>query len=116
MADAKFTLTFTHYLSHNNDFEYILLRSAIAASQANVMAEKKDNNALQNELFEEITILRNELKTFKSHMVSDLNKIKNSVAECQLSNERMYNEKSNGVANVKSDIRQIFGIDRCEMF
>ena len=47
------------------------------------------------------------MKSLKNDTLSDINKIKATLAECQFSLGHVCSEKANGVASLKSDIRQI---------
>ena len=47
------------------------------------------------------------MNSFKSECVAEKNKLKKSVADCAQSIDRICDEESNGIATIKSDVRQI---------
>ena len=89
--------------TENCELDIHLLRNTIAAIQADVLVLKQDNGTA----FDELKKPRNGFNSFKTDMVADINKLKRSVAECEQSIARICDEKSNGIATIKSDVRQI---------
>ena len=67
------------------------------------MTLQQDNKTLRDESIEEYKSLRNDM----NDTLSDINKTKATLAECQFSIEHVCSEKANGAASLKSDIRQI---------
>ena len=89
--------------NENCDLDIQLLRNAIAAVQADVLGLKQDNSSACDELKN----FKTELNSFKSECVAEINKLKKSVADCAQSIDRICDEGSNGIATIKSDVRQI---------
>ena len=104
MAETKTQITDA---SQNHELEFKLIHNSMASIQADIMALQQDNKTLRDECIKECKSLRNEMKSLKTDTLSDINKIKTTLAECQLSIERVCSDKANGVASLKSDIRQI---------
>ncbi|MCG7879139.1 MAG: hypothetical protein N0C90_22815, partial [Candidatus Thiodiazotropha endolucinida] len=84
------------------ELDMTVLRDTIASLQTDVMALKQDNGSM----FEELKSLKTELKSFKSNVGANINSLKDTLAVCEQSIERISNERCNGIASVKSDIRQ----------
>ena len=80
-----------------------LLRNVLATVQADVLSLKQDNSTVCDEMKN----LKTELISFKSECVAEINRLKKSVVDCEQSIDRICDEKSNGIATIKNDVRQI---------
>ena len=96
--------------SNGGDVELSLLRSIIANVQADVLQLKEVNKSLKEEFYKDMKVVKDEIKSIKSELSSVLEsnrKNSNLIVEIRQIVDRLNDEKSNGVANIRSDIKQI---------
>ena len=78
--------------------------------QADILQLKESNRWLKEEYSKDLKLVKDEIKSTKSELKSILEtsrKNSNSINEIRQSLDRLNDEKSNGVANFRSDIKQI---------
>lgn len=78
--------------------------------QADILQLKESNRWLKEEYSKDLKLVKDEIKSTKSELKSILEtsrKNSNSINEIRQSLDRLNDEKSNGVANLRSDIKQI---------
>ena len=80
-----------------------LLRNALATVQADVLSLKQDSSTVCDGMKN----LKTEMNSFKSECVAEINRLKKSVVDCEQSIDRICDEKVNGIATIKNDVRQI---------
>ena len=96
--------------SNGGDVELSLLRSIIANVQADVLQLKEVNKSLKEEFYKDMKVVKDEIKSIKSELSAVLEsnrKNSNLIVEIRQTADRLNDEKSNGVENIRSDIKQI---------
>ena len=66
---------------------------------------KQENIAMKSELNSEIKSLRKDLNQLQADVATDFSELRNLISTNAQSIDRICNERSNGVANLKSDIK-----------
>ena len=97
VMDASFQAT--------NITEMELLRKTVQGLSSDMIAIKQENNALKSEIKAEIKSLRKDLNKLESNITADLSEVQSLLSTNAQSIERICNDRSNGVANIKSDIK-----------
>lgn len=93
--------------SCKSNAEIELFRGLLSDFQADLISLKQDNDFVRNELSGEVKSLKNDLKSFKAEMRTVINELQTTVTYCQQTVENINDEHSNGVAKVKSDVKQV---------
>ena len=96
--------------TNGNDAELSLLRGMVVGVQADILQLKEANRCIREEFTKDLKLVKDEIKSTKEELKSVLDSSKrnsNFIGEMQLSFDRIINEKSNGVANLRSDVKQI---------
>ena len=94
----------------SSDVDLSLLRGIISSVQADIISLKQDSNTQTDEIFKELDLIKNDIKTMKSDFANALKTSQshtNSISEIRQTVDRICDDRSNGVANVKSDVKQI---------
>ena len=90
-----------------NITEIELLKQAVQSLTADMVAIKQENNLLKTELKSEIKAIRSDLKQLNTDISSDISEVRAFISTNAQSIDRLCDERSNGVANLKSDIKQM---------
>lgn len=81
------------------------LKSAVHCLTSDMITIKQENIAMKSELNSEIKSLRTDLNQLQADVEADLSELRNLISTNAQSIDRICNERSNGVANLKSDIK-----------
>ena len=79
------------------------LKRTVQSISADMVAVKQDNSNLKSE----VKLLKKEIKQLRTDCNSEISELRSLVSTNARSVERVCNEKSNGIANIKSELRQI---------
>ena len=90
-----------------NITEMEILKRAVQGLTADMIAIKQENIALKSEIKVGITSLRKDLNELRTECTADLNETRGLIATNAQSVDRICNERSNGIANIKSEIKLI---------
>ena len=90
-----------------NITEIELLKKAVQSLTADMVAIKQENNLLKSEMTSELKSLRSDLKQLSTDISADLSEVRAFISTNAQSIDRLCDERSNGVANLRSDIRQM---------
>ncbi|MCG8034211.1 MAG: hypothetical protein JAZ03_18840 [Candidatus Thiodiazotropha taylori] len=92
------------------DTELALLKNIISSVQADILQLKELNRSLKEEYTNELKLVKEEIKSIQSNLKSaseSRSKNSNALSEMRQAIDRLVNDKSNGVANIKGDIKQM---------
>ena len=84
-----------------------LLKKAVQSLTADMVAIKQENNLLKPEMTSELKSLRTDLKQLSTDISADLSEVRAFIPTNAQSIDRLCDERSNGVANLRSDIMQM---------
>ena len=68
---------------------------------------KQENNSLKTEFKEDIKSIKSDVKLLKSDISDAIDQLQTSASECHQAVERITDDRYNGVARAKSDIKQL---------
>ena len=88
-----------------NITEFEQLKTVVQGLTADMVAIKQENIAIKTELNSEIKSLRSDLNQLQADITGDISEVRSLISTNAQSIERVCNDRSNGVANLKSDIK-----------
>ena len=88
-----------------NITEFEQLKTVVQGLTADMVAIKQENIAIKTELNSEIKSLRSNLNQLQADITGDISEVRSLISTNAQSIERVCNDRSNGVANLKSDIK-----------
>ena len=83
------------------------IKNVVQGLTADVVAMKQENSSLKAELNSEIKSLRKELNQLQNDISSDICEVRSLISTNAQSIERVCDDRSNGVANIKSEIKHL---------
>lgn len=83
------------------------LKRSVQTMSADILAMKQENTDLRAGFLSEIKSLRSDLSQIKDDLEADLREVWSLVSTNALSIDRICDDKSNGVANIKSEIKLV---------
>ena len=94
-----------NHCKHDDDIA--LFRSLLTIVQADLFSLKQENNSLKTEFKEDIKSIKSDVKLLKSDISDAIDQLQTSASECHQAVERITDDRYNGVASAKSDIKQL---------
>ena len=88
-----------------NITELELLKKTVQGLSSDLIAIKQENSTLKSELKAEIKSMRKDLSKLETDITADLSEVRSLISTNAQSIDRICNDRSNGVANIKSDIK-----------
>ena len=92
--------------SKKNDADIAFFRSVLSDLQTEISTLRNENGELKPSLKVEINSIKEDVKSLKSNITDAVNKLQSTATFCRQSIENIGDEHSNGVASVKSDMKQ----------
>ena len=102
-SQSAIDATFSAYPTADID----LLKCSIQSLQTDMAALKQENIMLKSGYLEEIRSLKSDIAQFKDDCEIDLNELRSLVSTNAMSIDRICDEKSNGIATIKSEMKRI---------
>ena len=87
--------------------DFDLLKHSIQSLQSDMAILKQENTKMKSDFMTEIKCIRSDLTQVKDDLETELRELQTLVSTNALSIDRICDEKSNGVANIKSDIKLV---------
>ena len=97
-----------------HDSDLALFRSILTTVQADIFSLKQENTTLRDEYKHDLKSIRADVVLLKTDITEVIDKLQSAASECQQAVERITDERCNGVARVKSDIK-LFRSDLCSL-
>ncbi|MEW8548007.1 MAG: hypothetical protein AB2693_31265 [Candidatus Thiodiazotropha sp.] len=91
------------------DADLAQFRGLLADIQGDILTLKHQHDEMKNNHQEEINSVKSDLKTLQSDIVTAVNELHDTASFCRQSIENLTDDHCNGVARVKSDVKQIRG-------
>ena len=87
--------------------EFDLLKCSIQSLQSDMAILKQENMKVKSDFMTEIKCIRGDLTQIKVELETELQELQTLVSTNSKSIERICDEKSNGVASIKGDIKLV---------
>ena len=89
--------------------EIALFHGRLVDIQSEMLALKHQHDEMKNNFKGEINSIKTDLTTLQSDIVTAVNERRDTASYCRQSIENLNDEHCNGIASVKSDVKQIRG-------
>ena len=93
-----------------SETELSLLRSFVASVQADIIQLKESHRSLKEEYSKDLKLVKSDINTVKSELKSFMEtsrKTADAISELRQSFDRLNDENSNGVASIRSEMKQM---------
>ena len=87
--------------------DFNLLKHYIQSLQSEMAILKQENTKMKSDFMTEVKCIRSDLTQVKDDLETELRELQTLVSTNALSIDRICDEKSNGVASIKSDIKLV---------
>ena len=106
-ADETVILSEGNHEANKYDEDIARFRSALSDLQTEMSSLRNENEVLKTSVKQELDSIKKEVKSLGTDISEAVNNLQSTAKFCRQSIQKLGDEHSNGVASVKSDVKQI---------